>query len=199
MLVVKNSWGTSWGEHGYVRLLRSTRTCAGESGISSGSPSFPVVTRNLVPLSEQQFVDCDTTDSFCYGGLMFYAFAFSEKNAICTEGGVVGFTWGTSWGQHDYVRLFCSTRACAGECGILSGPPSFPVETGNLVLLSVQQFVDCDMTDPGCNGELMDYDSICTEGSYPWASLKAVWSSLRTCPLTASAPWSRHWYNSDTQ
>ena len=124
----------------------------------------------------------------------------------CTEGEVVGFTWRTSWGEYDYVRLFCITRACAGECGILSESPSFPVETSNLVSLSVQQFVDCDMTDPGCNGELMDYDfaflgknAICTERNFPWASLKAEWSCLRTCPLTTSAPWSRHWCNSDTQ
>merc|ERR1711955_78431 len=39
---VKNSWGTSWGEHGYVRLSRGSSR-EGECGILSGPPSFPVV------------------------------------------------------------------------------------------------------------------------------------------------------------
>lgn len=49
--------------------------------------------------------------------------------------------------------------------------------TGSLPILSEQQFVDCDGTDSGCNGGLMDqafdYASkhsggICTESSYPY-------------------------------
>ena len=172
-------------------------------------------------LSEQQFVECDTTSSGCNGCLMDYAFAFAEQNAICTEksyrytasdgtcdtsrctvsipqGGVVGYTdvsrdneqalmsavaqqpvsiaieadqasfqlyssgvltascgtrldhgvlavgygtdagsdywkvknsWGTSWGEHGYVRLSRGSSH-EEECGILSGPTSFPVVSG---------------------------------------------------------------------
>merc|ERR1711920_800762 len=39
---VKNSWGTSYGENGYVRLLRG-KGGAGECGLLSGPPSYPVV------------------------------------------------------------------------------------------------------------------------------------------------------------
>merc|ERR1712011_56085 len=43
--------------------------------------------------------------------------------------GVLTASWGTSWGEQGYVRLSRGTSR-AGECGILSGPPSFPVISG---------------------------------------------------------------------
>jgi C1A family cysteine protease len=39
----------------------------------------------LVSFSEQQFVDCDTVDQGCNGGLMDNAFKFAEANDLCTE------------------------------------------------------------------------------------------------------------------
>jgi len=38
---VKNSWGASWGEAGYIRLARGVSQKQGQCGILSGPPSFP--------------------------------------------------------------------------------------------------------------------------------------------------------------
>jgi len=46
---------------------------------------WQLTTGNLVSMSEQQFVDCDTGSSGCNGGSMEQAFSWSKSTAVATE------------------------------------------------------------------------------------------------------------------
>jgi len=46
--LVRNSWGPSWGEGGYIKLARGIKSKAGECGIQM-MPSYPVVDGSVPP------------------------------------------------------------------------------------------------------------------------------------------------------
>jgi len=79
-----------WVSAGAVTGVKDQGQCGGcWSFAATGGleGTYKVATGKLVSLSEQQFLDCDTTDSACGGGLEYQGWNYFKSNnqGICTE------------------------------------------------------------------------------------------------------------------
>lgn len=80
----------NWVTAGAVTPVKDQGQCGGcWSFAATGGleGSWQLAAGKLTSLSEQQFLDCDTTDSGCNGGLEYQGWSFfkSQNEGICTE------------------------------------------------------------------------------------------------------------------
>jgi len=87
-------------------------------------------------------IEADTVFQFYFGGIITSGFCGAKLDhgvlavGYGTDKGVdywkVKNSWGGSWGEKGFVRMSADAKKSGkGQCGILSGPPSYPVITAS--------------------------------------------------------------------
>jgi C1A family cysteine protease len=98
-----------WVTKGAVTPVKNQKQCGSCWAFSTTGAlegAWQVATGELVSVSEQQLIDCDTksSDRGCNGGLMDYAFTYLSSNAACTE--------------DSYPYTATDGNACKADCDV---------------------------------------------------------------------------------
>jgi hypothetical protein len=133
--IVQNSWGTGWGEHGYIRLAMGQNGTAGACGIAV-EPSYPIVSpppsASNVAIGGPPLPGASLTASYTYSdpdhlsesGSTYQWYTLSGSNATP----IVGATNETYVPSQSETVEFCVTPVDTNEAGLQACSSPMPIE-----------------------------------------------------------------------
>jgi cathepsin L len=104
-----------WVEKGGVTKVKNQGACGSCWSFSTTGAlegAYFATHGNLVSISEQEFVDCDTQDNGCNGGLMDNAFQYAMSNDLCTED---SYNYHAADGKCKMAKSKCEIAVKKGE------------------------------------------------------------------------------------
>jgi len=164
---IRNSWGTSWGEAGYIRLIRGSGKC----GLNTDVTTATGVTTSLLKEEPRQF-----------------AKGFVRSNSNFRDVATITDAMrAAAPSKLDYTGTATSPVKDQGSCGscwafsaVQGVESAVYMQHGTMPILSTQQVISCDTTDGKCNGgdlptafEYIESDGgIDSDSNYPDTSHK---------------------------
>jgi len=185
-----------WDERGMITPVKNQGQCGSCWSFSTTGAiegRVAISTGTLTSISEQELVDCDTTDQGCNGGLMDFGFQYVTTNrGLCSEEEYPYVSGKTEKKNPECTRTECETRYDMIssyrdvpsnsqedlESALCEGPVSIAIEADQAAF----QFYSTGVLDGTCGANLdhgvllvgMGYDS--TEGMDYW-KVKNSWGS----------------------
>jgi len=139
---IRNSWGSSWGEKGYIRMVRGSGKCGLNTDVTTATG-----------VSTQLLTAPEPPRQYAKG------FVRQPRNAVVPVATITESMRSSAPAKLDYTGTSTSPVKDQGQCGscwafsATQGIESAVYRaTGTMPILSTQQIISCDKTDGGCQG-----------------------------------------------
>jgi KDEL-tailed cysteine endopeptidase len=177
-----------WVANGAVTEVKNQAHCGSCWSFSATGAiegAYFVATKELVSMSEEELVQCDTTDMGCHGGSMEYAFSWVKEHGICAEH---DYPYSSGTGVRGNCSLECTPVAKVGsfvdvpandeaslKAAVARQPVSIAIQANTMAF---QLYKGGVLADPAC-GHQLDHGVLIvgygTDGGKDYWKVKNSW------------------------